>query len=186
MKSGILPACFWNFEDQRLSRLAASPPGWAAAAGRQGWQGWPTWRGTWLAISPPPPPCPPPAPPSLAPLAPLPPRTRRRSTAPAWALPTGACPTGSSLSWMPSVSSRSIAPSQGEPPRLNVQELQGGRLWDPSHQLWTLFLVLRQRQTLQERRHQLLIQHLKDIYWTDCIEKKQIVLLSFLREGVAI
>ena len=73
-----------------LFRLAASPP--ASAAGRR----CPTWSGTWLATSPPP--CPPPAPPSTPP-APRPPRprTRRRSTAPVWALPMQAYPTGTSL-----------------------------------------------------------------------------------------
>merc|ERR1711990_436290 len=49
---------------------------------------------------------------------------------------------------------------QGEPPRLNVQEHEGGRLRDPPHQLRPLFLILRQRPTLQECRLQLLIQHL--------------------------
>ena len=57
-------------------------------------------------------------------------------------------------------------PLQGEPPRLNVQEHKGGRLRDPPHQLRPLFLILRQRPTLQECRLQLLIQHLEDMCLT--------------------
>merc|ERR1712037_1007052 len=62
--------------------------------------------------------------------------------------------------------------SQGEPPRLDVQKHEGGRLRDPPHQLRTLLILLRQQPTLQERRLQLLIQHLTDICMTDCIEPK--------------
>merc|ERR1712012_1056012 len=50
--------------------------------------------------------------------------------------------------------------TQGKPPRLDLQEHSGWRLWDPSHQLCPHNIIVRQRPSLQERRLQLLIQHI--------------------------